>query len=103
MDSISRNFFELCYANFWNFPKIHSMFDVNLRQIFFFRDGTGSVPNGATINYRKRISSFQARTSFPTFFNFSPFFFFFFILILFHPHSREFSESLSVHLSLTFF
>lgn len=41
---------------------------------FFFRDGTGSVPNGATINYRKRISSFQARTSFPTFFNFSPFF-----------------------------
>lgn len=50
----------------------------------FFRDETGSVPNGATINYRKRISSFQARTSFSTSFNFSPFFFFF-ILILFHP------------------
>lgn len=79
---------------------------VNLRQIFFFHDGTGSTPNGATINYRKRISSFQARTSFSTSFNFfSPIFFLSFILILFHPITslREFSQSLSVHLPLTLF
>lgn len=52
----------VCPAKFRNFQRSVQC-SINSRPTFFLRGETGAAPNGAAINYRKRISSFHAPAS----------------------------------------